>query len=66
MLVLSRKAGERIVIGGNICITVVGINGNRVRLGIEAPREVPVNRQEIEQRYLEFAEKLVEPEPHLV
>lgn len=46
MLVLSRKAGEQIVIGENINITVVKINGQRVRLGIEAPKEVLINRQE--------------------
>ena len=46
MLVTSRKVGERIYIGDNIAITVVEINGDKVRLGIEAPRDVPVYRQE--------------------
>ena len=47
MLILSRKLGEQIVIADNIVITVVGIRGDKVRLGIEAPREVPVHRKEI-------------------
>lgn len=47
MLVLTRKPSEVIIIGDSIRITVVEIRGNRVRLGIEAPRDVPVARQEI-------------------
>jgi carbon storage regulator len=47
MLVLSRKLGERICIGENIYITVVDINRGKIRLGIEAPRDVPVYRQEL-------------------
>ncbi|MDX1945161.1 MAG: carbon storage regulator CsrA [Pirellulaceae bacterium] len=47
MLVLSRKRDERIVIGDNIVITVVEVRGDKVRLGIEAPKEVPVHRQEV-------------------
>jgi carbon storage regulator len=47
MLVLSRKLGEKIRIGDQICITVVDIDRGKIRLGIEAPREVPVFRQEL-------------------
>lgn len=47
MLVLSRKLGEKIVIGDNIVVTVVKIDRNQIRLGIEAPHEVPVYREEI-------------------
>lgn len=47
MLVLSRKKSESIVIDGRISITVVEIRGDKVRLGIEAPREVPVHRSEV-------------------
>jgi carbon storage regulator len=47
MLVLSRKRDERIVIGDNIVITIVEVRGDKVRLGIEAPSEVPVHRQEV-------------------
>jgi carbon storage regulator len=47
MLVLSRKPGERVVIAGSIVVTVVSVAGGRVRLGIEAPLEVRVLREEI-------------------
>jgi carbon storage regulator len=47
MLVLSRKLGEKICIGNNICITVVDIERGKIRLGIEAPRDVPIFRQEL-------------------
>ena len=47
MLVLSRKKNESIVINNDITITVVEIRGDKVRLGIVAPKEVPVHRQEV-------------------
>jgi carbon storage regulator len=47
VLVLSRKVDERIVIGDNVVITVVDVRGNKVRLGIEAPTDIPVHRQEV-------------------
>ena len=47
MLVLSRKKDEKIMIGENISIMVVEIRGDKVRLGIEAPRDVSVHRQEV-------------------
>ena len=47
MLVLSRKLGEKIYIRDNICITVVDIDRGKIRLGIEAPREVPIFRKEL-------------------
>ena len=47
MLILSRRPGESLIIGDNITINVLGIQGNQVRLGIEAPREVTVHREEI-------------------
>ena len=47
MLVLSRKLGEKIQIGEDICITVVDIDRGKIRLGIEAPREVPIFRKEL-------------------
>ena len=47
MLVLSRKVNETIIINDNIVITVVDIRGDKVRLGIDAPKDVPVHRQEV-------------------
>lgn len=47
MLVLGRKPGERILIGDDIVVTVVRFNGGTVRLGIEAPRDFPVIREEL-------------------
>lgn len=47
MLVLSRQRDESIIIGDNIVITVVDIRGDKVRLGINAPTEIPVHRQEV-------------------
>ena len=48
MLVLSRKIGEKIVIDDTIVITVIAVNGNRVKIGIEAPAEVGIRRSEVE------------------
>jgi carbon storage regulator len=47
MLVLSRKKDEKIIIGDNITVMVIEIRGDKVRLGIEAPKEVTVHRQEV-------------------
>ena len=47
MLVLSRKKNESIVVNDSIVITVIEIRGDKVRLGIEAPREVPIHRSEV-------------------
>jgi carbon storage regulator len=47
MLVLSRQRDESIIIGDNIVLTVVDIRGDKVRLGIDAPKEIPVHRQEV-------------------
>ncbi len=47
MLVLSRQRDESIVIGDNVVVTIVDIRGDKVRLGIDAPSEIPVHRQEV-------------------
>jgi carbon storage regulator len=47
MLILSRKPGESIVIDGRITVKIIRLEGDMVKLGIEAPREVPVHRQEV-------------------
>ena len=50
MLVLARRLGETIVIDGNICVSVVAVKGDRAHLGITAPKDVPVDRQEVYER----------------
>jgi carbon storage regulator len=50
MLVLSRRPGEKIVIGDNIVITLLSIQGQRARLAVDAPRTVPVHRMELLER----------------
>ncbi len=47
MLILTRRPGERVVIGENVLVTVMGVSGHTVRLGIEAPAGVPIYREEI-------------------
>lgn len=47
MLVLSRHRDESIIIGDNIVVTIVDIRGDKVRLGIDAPKDIPVHRQEV-------------------
>jgi carbon storage regulator len=65
MLVLTRRVGEEIVIDGNIRVTIVAINGNKIRLGIDAPPSVPVDRKEVHDRRAEFS-AAPEAEPELV
>lgn len=50
MLVLSRKLGEKILIGEHIVVTVVDIDRGKIRLGVEAPKDVPVHREEVLKR----------------
>jgi len=50
MLILTRRVGETLIIGDDVVITVLGVKGNQVRIGINAPKNVPVHREEIKQR----------------
>ena len=56
MLVLTRKVGEEIVVGSNIRITVVAIQGGKVRIGVSAPKDVTVDRQEIHDKKQEWTD----------
>lgn len=47
MLVLTRRAGESIVIGNDVTVTVLEVRGDQIRLGIDAPRDVPIHREEV-------------------
>ena len=58
MLILTRRVGEKLVIGENVTITVLGVKGNQIRIGIDAPPEVQVHREEIFQRILKEREEL--------
>ncbi|MEL6301197.1 MAG: carbon storage regulator CsrA [Pseudomonadota bacterium] len=50
MLILTRRVGETVVIGEDVSVTVLGVKGNQIRLGINAPKDVSVHRQEIFER----------------
>jgi carbon storage regulator len=62
MLILTRRVGETVVIGDDVQVTVLGVKGNQVRLGVTAPRDVTVHRLEIYDRIQKEQEPGVEPD----
>ena len=60
MLILTRRIGETLNIGDDVQVIVLGIKGNQVRLGVDAPKEIPVYRQEIYERIKKENQKMEE------
>jgi len=66
MLILSRKVGETLNIGDEVTVTVLGVKGNQIRIGINAPKEVAVHREEIYQKIAAQQEDEEVTRPQLV
>lgn len=66
MLILTRKSGETLTIGDEVTVTVLGVKGNQVRIGINAPQEVAVHREEIYKRILAEESNSEQAKPKLV
>lgn len=64
MLILTRRVGESLMIGDEVSVTVLGVKGNQVRIGVNAPRDITVHREEIYERIkrenIDSAERLTE------
>ena len=64
MLILTRRIGETLMVGDEVSITVLGVKGNQVRIGVDAPKEIAVHREEIWQRIQNEKQSNTETEPN--
>ena len=60
MLILTRKSGESLMIGEDISVTVLGVKGNQVRIGINAPKDISVHREEIFDKFKDNSEEEID------
>lgn len=65
MLILTRRVGETLMIGDDITVTVLSVKGNQIRIGVNAPRELPVHREEVYER-IRSTEQPRPPRPQVV
>ena len=63
MLILTRRVGETVMVGDDVSITVLGVKGNQVRIGVNAPKEIAVHREEIYDRIKQEKDGLTESDP---
>lgn len=63
MLILTRRVGETLMVGDDVTVTVLGVKGNQVRIGVNAPKDVAVHREEIYDRIRKENEGVESPEP---
>ena len=61
MLVLTRRVGESLMIGSRVTVTVVAVKGSQIRIGVNAPKSIPVHREELYERLRREQRRLVEP-----